>query len=122
MDALECDLAETYHIYEMRELPVKKVALFSLGLSDNSRIKKKMSGLKVDLNTLLLAKIYDELQWIHWSKTKDGMDGKNPPEFLAPKFVDESMFEKDSDYDSFETVDDFKNSWQEIVERIKDGQ
>ena len=33
-DALECDLAETYHIYNYKELPLKKVALFSVGLRE----------------------------------------------------------------------------------------
>ena len=37
-DALICDLAETYQIYDYRRLPVQTVAVFSLGLRDNSRI------------------------------------------------------------------------------------
>ena len=43
-DALICDLAETYHIYDYRSLPVKLVATLSAGLRDDSRIKLKAAG------------------------------------------------------------------------------
>lgn len=38
-DALICDLAETYQIYDYRQLPAYQVAVFSYGLRDDSRIK-----------------------------------------------------------------------------------
>lgn len=37
-DALICDLAETYHIYDMRSLPLRTVATLSAGLREDSRI------------------------------------------------------------------------------------
>ena len=43
-DALICDLAETYHIYDMRSLPLQTVATLSAGLRDDSRIKMKAGG------------------------------------------------------------------------------
>ena len=44
-DAWMCDLAETYHIYDYESLPLSKVAIFSVGLRANSRIKMKMQGI-----------------------------------------------------------------------------
>src|SRR5699024_11907585 len=53
-DALICDLAETYQIYDYRQLPPTRVAVFSIGLRDDSRIKMKASGQLVPMETLLL--------------------------------------------------------------------
>ena len=60
-DALICDLAETYQIYDHRSLPVQLVATLSAGLRDNSRIKLKLADMPVDLDTLILASIADNL-------------------------------------------------------------
>ena len=45
-DALLCDLAETYHIYDYKSLPCKMVATFSCGLRADSRIKMKIAGIE----------------------------------------------------------------------------
>ena len=71
-EALECDLAETYGIYDIYSLPISKIAIFAKGLRENSRIKKTLGGLPADLNTILLTSITDSVNWLVWSKTKDG--------------------------------------------------
>lgn len=71
-DALICDLAETYHIYDYRSLPVKLVATLSAGLRDSSRIKLKAAGSPVDLDTTILAVIADNLSMIRAGFSKDG--------------------------------------------------
>lgn len=78
-DALRCDLAETYHIYDYEELPVSMVALFSCGLRENSRIKMKLSGQRIPTETALIALGVDALRDLVWSKTKDAEKGKNRP-------------------------------------------
>ena len=60
-DALICDLAETYQVLDYRSLPVQLVATLSAGLRDNSRIKLKMAGSPVSLETIILASIADNL-------------------------------------------------------------
>lgn len=82
-DSLICDLAETYHIHDYRQLPAQKVAVFSLGLRDDSRIKMKLSGQSVSFETLLLAGISDRLSTLVWFQTKDGQKGRNRPAVLA---------------------------------------
>ncbi|MCK4036856.1 DUF5361 domain-containing protein, partial [Streptococcus suis] len=82
-DALICDLAETYGIYDYRQLPITQVAVFACGLSEKSRIKKILSGQKEDLDTLLLAGIYDTVRLLFWAKTKDGQAGRNRPNSVA---------------------------------------
>ena len=56
-NALLCDLAETYGIFDFNALPVETLAALSFGLRENSRIKRKMSGaLEVDEMELLVDK------------------------------------------------------------------
>lgn len=71
-DALICDLAETYHIYDYRSLPVKLVATLSAGLRDDSRIKLEAADTSVGLDTVILAAIADNLAML-----RAGMSGKS---------------------------------------------
>jgi len=70
-DALICDLAETYQIYDYRSLPVKLAATLSAGLRDNSRIKLRAADSSVSVETLILASISDNLTLIRAGFSKD---------------------------------------------------
>lgn len=45
-DALICDMAETYHIFDVWSVPVPMFATLACGLRSNSRIKMKLAGYK----------------------------------------------------------------------------
>ena len=70
-DALICDLAETYHIYDYRSLPVKLVATLSAGLRDSSRIKLLAAESPVSMETIILASIADNLNLLRLGFSKD---------------------------------------------------
>lgn len=106
-DALICDLAEYYHIYNYRELPPSKVATFSCGLREDSRIKSRLLNLEVTYSTFLITSIFDLLNLIWWSKTEDGQRNVNRPEFISKKMIIEET--KESDIPYFETGEDFEN-------------
>lgn len=78
-DALICDLAETYHIYDYRALPARKVAILANGLRDDSRIKMKMGGQILTLEQTMLCSIYDRVALLLWINSKDGSKGTNRP-------------------------------------------
>lgn len=82
-DAVICDLAETYHIFNYRDMPPLTVAIFCNGLRDDSRIKLKMAKQKVKIDTMLLASIVDRLSILVWAKTKDGQKGRNQPKSIV---------------------------------------
>lgn len=92
--ALICDLAETYHIYDYRALPVMTLAALASGLRPDSRIKLKMANIKETSSEVLLIQIFDQLQMMRyqWFATK-----KDPPPKLlsdvligqAPEVPDE---------------------------------
>lgn len=117
-DALVCDLAETYHIYEYRSLPMRKVATFSLGLGESSRIRRKLSGAKAPTELILLASIVDRLSLLVYANTKDAQHGFNKPQMLT----DILLGNKDhDDIQSFRTGAEFELKRLEILGGVKDG-
>lgn len=109
-DALICDLAETYQIYDYKQLPLNQVAIFAYGLRDDSRIKQMMSDQIVPLETTLLASIVDRLSLSLWLKTKDGQKGVNRPASIAELLTKNNKEEGDErDYLVFESGEDFEN-------------
>lgn len=109
-DALICDLAETYQIYDYKQLPLYQVAVFAYGLRDDSRIKQVMSNQIVPLETTLLASIVDRLSLSLWLQTKDGQKGVNRPASIADQLIKRDKSENDGkDYLVFESGEDFEN-------------
>lgn len=113
-NALECDLAETYHIYNYRELPLKKVALFSVGLRENSRIKLRISNQKYMLSDLLLANAVDRLSLLIWIVT--GAKKNKQPDLITPKMSIENC--KDDSTMVFTSGEDFERKRKEILEKM----
>jgi hypothetical protein len=108
-----CDLAETYHVFNYRELPVKLLATLVSGLRADSRTKMAINGTKVPTNTLLLAMIHDDLMRWMWMNTKDGRHQRNEPKSLAQQIMNPKPKEKD--VVSFETGEDFDKARAKII-------
>ena len=116
-DALLCDLAETYQIYDFKQLPLTKVAVFSLGLKDDSRIKMKIRSQKLDLEKLLLMSVADNLKILLWSKTKDAQKGRNKP-VLWSSALDEPKQKKEIVFNSGK---DFENERERLLKEGGNG-
>lgn len=84
-DALICDFAETYRLYDFKALPTTRAAVLAAGLRNNSRIKMRLSNQKIPAESLLLAGVLDRLSVLVWMQTKDGKNGKNRPVLLTEK-------------------------------------
>ena len=111
-----CDLAETYHIYDLKQLPLKTVAVFCYGLRNDSRIKMKLRGETHTLTELILAMIYDKASILQWYQTEDGVQGVNPPEQLTSKLLGiEKENNKDSDLLSFDSGASFEDCRKKIL-------
>lgn len=102
-DALVCDLAETYGVFDFRALPLSLVATLCFGLRMNSRIKSKMIGLKAPFDSFLLAQAVDHLAGIRWMLSEDAQQGRNRPDPISALFI-----EKDNETESFDSPDDFE--------------
>ena len=101
-DALICDLAETYKIYDYRSLPVRLAATLSAGLRDNSRIKLLMADSSVSLETHILASIADNLTLLRAGFSKD----YNKKPFLFTDAISEKANKKP--VVGFRTVEEFE--------------
>lgn len=112
-EALECDLAEYYRIYDMKSLPIQKIAVYAKGLSDDSRIKRKLNGCSFDYQTMILAGISDAVNWLVWSKTVDGSKNRNKPASLLAQLY------RINDKKNIKSGKDFEKERQRILEEIR---
>lgn len=113
-EAVICDLAETYHIYNYKDMPPLMVAVFCKGLRENSRIKLKIAGQKVCIETMLLASIVDRLGILIWSKTKDGQKGRNQPKSILESL---SKIAKEKETIVFNTSEEFEKVKRKILDK-----
>ena len=92
MDEITCDFAEIYHVLDADALPPRLFATLALGLPDESRFKRALSGSRAGGRDLLLAAAVDRLSTLVWFQTKDGVKGRN-----RPKSIVESMMRKEEE-------------------------
>lgn len=118
-DALICDLAETYHIYDYKQLPATLVAVFSFGLPESSRIKLKMSGQLVPLETMLLAGISDTVSMLLWINSKDGQKGVNRPSSTVSALTNQSSKNESV---AFNSGEDFERVRNKLLAQIAGGE
>ena len=109
-----CDLAETYHVFNYRELPVKLLATLVSGLRADSRVKMAINGTNVPTTTLIMAMTYDRInQWV-WMNTKDGRRNKNKPASLAEALMAKP---KEKTHEVFDSGEEF----DAMLKKIKEG-
>lgn len=117
-DALICDLAETYGIFDMEGLPIELVAVLSCGLRDNSRIKMVMADMTVEPNILLNAATVDRLSTLVWQRSKDGVSGRNVPASIVERLLRKPQ---DDDVRTFRSGNDFDQERKRLIQEMEDG-
>jgi hypothetical protein len=112
-EALICDMAETYHIFNIFSYPARFIATLACGLKADSRIKTKMAGVNMlPPNSLLYALIIDELRVIRAWLTS----AKEKPVFVSD-IMQNGIPEKE--FKGFDTAEDFDKWRKSIIERAK---
>ena len=112
-DALVCDFAETYGIYDFRALPVHLLATLAVGLRDDSRIKMRLVGAKVSRTEIMLAAALDRLSLLWWAQTERGRNNVNRPASILSIIMGEKG--KQADVETFDTADEFESAWTKIT-------
>ena len=115
-DALVCDLAETYGILDHKALPVPLLATLASGLRDNSRIKMKMSGQQISVDTMLLAALVDHMAMSVWMRSENAQKGRDKPQSVLALLTGQEQEEKSV---GFATPEEYERKRAEI---IKGGQ
>ena len=60
--------------------------------------------------------IYDNLNWLVWSRTEDGAEGRYKPEPLYYKLYKKET-QDNREVQRFATAEDFKIAWDNIMRR-----
>ena len=88
-DALVCDMAETYHSFDYRALPLFLAARLACGLREDSRSKMRLAGNRIELRDALLAAILDRVNFLAWAQTRDGQKNRNRPASILNRLMHE---------------------------------
>lgn len=98
-DALICDLAETYRIYDYHSVPALTLAILVDGLTENSRVGRLRDGRKVSLEALLLANLCDLVDAL-----AHGLVGKNPESNIAQSLLIKTESDKGMTPEEFDMM------------------
>ena len=121
-DALICDMAETYGIFDLYALPAQLAATLAVGLRDDSRIKIKMSGMKMDFQKYILAALFDKVNWLCWTKTKDAQHGTHVPESILDLLLQTgSGTDNAEDLMIFDSPEAFETARRDLLGETQDG-
>lgn len=111
-EALICDFAETYHIYDIDNMNARNVAVLAAGLAESSRIMKKIRGDKIDSQTALLASIADRIGMVAWLNSSDGHKGINRPKSILEAIAGKC---EEGDIETFDSGEEFKREWERLI-------
>ena len=109
-NALICDFAETYHIYDYKSMPPKMAAILAVGLPNDARIKRSVAGQKQTTQTMLLAMIADALNLLVWFQTEDGRKNRNRPKSVLEVLTKE---EETEEYEAFNSIEAYEAARRE---------
>ena len=108
-DAVVCDLAETYHVFDYQALPVPLLAALVFGLRPDSRYRQELNGINPTSSHVLLANIADTLMLISaglgGAKLKD-------EDFWTNSVI--AREEKKKEVRGFNSGQDFMNEWRRM--------
>lgn len=107
-EALICDLAEVYHIYNMEDYKPSYIGILANGLRESSRIKMKLADSKMNLDNTLQAAIADRLSILIWQNTEDGHKGINKPQSILESFIKEPSY-------GYISGEDFDKAWENAI-------
>lgn len=108
-DAVFCDLAETYHLFDWSAVSVPTLARLASGLRDDSRIMLKLSGQRVPIERLLLAMVADNTAYSAWANTKAAHDNpESVPERIVPIMLGKHTVSNHKAVQSFRTAEEFE--------------
>ena len=114
-DALICDMAQYYHVFRMRDLPVKTLAILASGLPDDSRIKIALSPVDTSPQMLMLSMIADRLGILAWMQSKDGAKNRNRPPSIV-EAIKNARADRAAKKEivSFASGEDFLAAWNRL--------
>ncbi len=117
-DALICDFAEVYHVYDYRGLPARYAAVLACGLGAETRIRQKEAGIETMVPAQILqAQTLDVLRMILWALSGDKKH--------RPQLISEMLFsvpvKNQGDLTIFRDGDAFLKAREKIIKERHNG-
>ena len=114
-DALLSDFAETYHIYNVRQFPLSYIASLAASLPMSSRIKLALADMPVPYETLLMARMVDEIALFRYTFSKDAKYKRNRPKSIFNQLMTIKTKKKTDDVVVLDDPEDFWAFREKIV-------
>lgn len=118
-EALICDFAEYYHIYDYQSLDPNYAAILAGGLREDSRSITAVIGMS-DSKTVLLASILDAARILIWQNTRDGQRGANKPQSVLSLFGRQEE-KKEGAVESFASADEYHAKRRRLLDGYTDS-
>lgn len=114
-DAVVCDLAEYYGVYDYKGLPLMTAATLVFGLREESRIKQLIAKVPINTQQMILASILDRVSLLLWAQTEDGRHNRNKPQSVVSVLMGDSS---ESNTASFANGEDFEAARTELLRHL----
>ena len=101
---------------DYKALPVHLTAALFAGLKADSRIKMRLSGMKVPLDLVLSAAAVDRLSLLVWAQSKEAEKGRNRPDSLVSELLGEGK--RGGDIYAFSSGDEFEAARKKMTEGV----
>ena len=101
---------------DYKALPVHLTAALFAGLKADSRIKMRLSGMKVPLDLVLSAAAVDRLSLLVWAQSKDAEKGRKRPESLVSELLGEGK--RGGDICAFSSGVEFEAARKKMTEGV----
>ncbi len=118
-DALICDFAQFYHVYDIDSLKLQTAAIMACGLPPESRTIRQISGQKYPVEMVLQMKILDTMKTIEWAYINTHSKRKIP----KPKSIFELINEQKETKEivTFQSGQEFEIERERIIKEINNG-
>lgn len=110
-EAMICDLAEVYHIYNYEAYEPSFIAILVAGLKEDSRSKMLLFKARFSTDQALKMMIVDYLRLIVWMNTRDGAKNRNKPKSLFDEIENADNVD---DIIGFSDGESFEKAWNKM--------
>ncbi len=119
-DALICDFAQYYRIYDLDQVDLKTGTVLACGLPPGSRTVMALTGQKVPLEIMLQAATIDAVRNIEYILCRRFLKGKQDrPKSLLKTLTGSGT--EDGEIKTFTTHEEFEAAKQRIIRGNNDG-
>ena len=96
---------------DWRALPLPLAATLAAGLREDSRVRMKLSGSRLNNEIWLLAAAVDRLSVLVWQRTKDGATGHNYPNLIIDRLT---AMDEPQEVEAFDSGEEFLKAWRAL--------